>query len=109
MPARATSEILLPSSETIALEVGSERFLLLRWPDALPAARLALRQVFPERQLLRWLEPQAASARSVILPLEGLDAGEYWLVIADPKAHAAPEEMDRPVQETAVLARLRLR
>lgn len=65
--------------------------------------RLGLVQIFPERSLLRWVEP-APSRRALHLPLAGLEEGRYALVALAPETAAQPREMDRPPESLDVRA-----
>lgn len=93
-----------------AFDVSSgPRFLVADLGDAAAEARVGLYQVFPERTLVRWIEP-APPARGhwLVIPLEGLQTGDYLLARAPAGVVAAPREMDRPAEELAVIGRFRL-
>ncbi len=92
-----------PSSSLPTLDPSSEGVVLLRRECDTPM-RLALFQEFPERQLLRWMEPEAGR-RSLSLPLEGLDPGLYRIVTVPDAGPASPREMDDPVRDWPVRAR----
>ena len=71
-------------------------------------ARLALYEVLPERNLLRWVGEGPATGGVLLIPLEGLGPGLY--VLGDPPAAAgaAGQEMDRPEQSLGTRARVRV-
>lgn len=71
--------------------------------------RLALYQVLPERELLRWVEEvDADSAMSLLIPLAGLGPGEYLLREAPLAVSAADQEMDRPHRAPPERVRFRI-
>jgi hypothetical protein len=67
--------------------------------------RLALYEVLPERRLLRWVEDPGSESGPLLIPLEGLGAGDYVLADAPGQAGAAGQEMDRPDQTLPARAR----
>ncbi len=92
-PSSATNEA--PPS---ILEVGAdERFVLVHLQRR-ASARLALHQMFPERDILRWMEDAAGEGEWLILPLAGLPEGEFafrWAVEGE-RAEAVDPDWEQP-------------
>lgn len=77
-PARCDAVLRLgpdPGAQPLQL-TGHERFLLVQL-EAREDARLALHQIFPERDVLRWLEDEASDTEWLVVPLAGLPEGEF--------------------------------
>ena len=60
----------------------AQRFVLVHLPPR-AGARLALHQIFPERDVVRWVESEASDNVWLVLPLAGLPEGEFGLRWAD--------------------------
>jgi hypothetical protein len=108
-PSRVTLWLAPAEGErTLELTPGV-RFLVADLAEYAPARRIGLYQAFPERTLVRWIEPADHQGRRwLVVPLEGLDAGDYLLTEAPADAAAQPREMDLPTEELAVIGRFRL-
>lgn len=108
LPARASAGAVAPGDSVAVLPAGL-RFAVVELPEPTPV-RLALYQWMPSRTLVRWIEPigGAHGERFLVVPLEGLQAGDYAVCVVDPSASAGPREMDRPAEELDVIARLRI-
>jgi hypothetical protein len=107
-PLRAQTLRLETEHEVHEVRSGPRGFLVVELGEH-AGARLALYQSFPERTLLRWLEPLASSGRArLVLPLEGLPEGQYLLCEADADESAGPREMDLPQESLRVLGRFEL-
>jgi len=101
----ACEDLADPPTPRISRREGRRALILER---ACPeSTRLALLQEFPERRVLRWLEPKA-SRGPLILPLEGLEAGIYRLVAVDSETRSEAREMDAPPESAAARARFLL-
>jgi hypothetical protein len=59
-----------------------QRFVLVHLPPR-PGTRLALHQIFPERDVVRWVEAEGSDGEWLVLPLAGLPEGEFGLRWAD--------------------------
>jgi hypothetical protein len=93
-PARVAAAVALTPEQVASAPVDAEaRFLLLQVRGA-DHRRLALHQVFPQRRLVRWIEPREAAGDLVLLPLTGLRDGTYAVSVALPGEQAGPVEMD---------------
>lgn len=108
LPSRAGEVIRLPRPDPLEVDAAQTNQLLLALPADALAARLALYQIFPERRLLRWMEMPGEREPTLVLPLRGLDPGDYRLMMVDAEDQAAPQEMDQPVQDLPVLLAFRL-
>lgn len=95
--------VLRPGGE-VEVRAGSGPILYL---DETPG-RLALYEVLPARNLLRWVQDSPDSGGALLVPLEGLGAGSYALAAAPGHSGAATQEMDLPEQSLPVRARFRL-
>ena len=73
-----------------------------------PTDRLAIYQELPERRLLRWIETEAPRSTVLLIPLEGLDPGDYLVCTAPGASAARAREMDRPTEALDVRARFRI-
>lgn len=107
-PARASAGLVAPGDSVAVLPPGL-RFALVELPAPVPA-RLGLYQWMPARSLVRWIEPMPAPARErfLVIPLEGLQPGDYAVCAVAPDASAGPREMDLPGEQLEVVARLRV-
>lgn len=93
-PARLEGAMTLVPGQVMPVAVArDERFVLLQLAGA-SGQRLALHQVFPERVLVRWIEPLERPGDLLLLPLAGLRDGTYALSLALPGEQAGPVEMD---------------
>lgn len=108
LPSRAGAIVELPRANALEIEAEGRSQILLALPPTAVTARLALYQTFPERRLLRWMETAGESKEHLVLPLGGLDPGEYELTVVEADDRAGPQEMDQPVRELPILLRLRL-
>ncbi len=70
--------------------------------------RLAIYQELPERHLMRWIETGDARSAVLLIPLEGLDGGNYLVCTAPGTPDALAREMDRPTETLDVRARFRI-
>ncbi len=73
-----------------------------------PTERLAIYQELPERHLMRWIEIKDARGSVLLIPLEGLDPGNYLVCAAPEAPDARSQEMDRPAETLDVRARFRI-
>jgi hypothetical protein len=110
LPSRATLWLTAEPRERVFDLAGRPRFLVVDLgEEAAQTPRVGLYQSFPERTLVRWIEPVSASpSRWLVIPLEGLQAGEYLLTREATDAAARPREMDLPAEQPAVIGRFRL-
>ncbi len=107
LPARAVRIAAGPAADVVEVP-GATGFVIVDLAG-MDSVRLALVQALPGRRLVRWIEaPQGPRSDALVLPLEGLSEGEYWLCAVDDSAVAGPSEMDRPEQELDVRRRLRI-
>ena len=108
LPARASAGTIAPGDSVAVLAAGL-RFAVVELPTPTPE-RLGLFQWMPSRTLVRWIESTALPAQApyLVIPLEGLQAGDYAVCAVDRDALAGPREMDRPAEELQVIARLRV-
>lgn len=107
-PARASAGVVAPD-DSVAVLPPDLRFAVVELPTPVPA-RLGLYQWMPARTLVRWIEtmPAPAPERFLVIPLEGLQPGDYAVCVVAPDASAGPREMDLPGQQLEVISRLRV-
>ena len=114
--ARARHESLQPArgawieadAAEAAVVPAAARFAVVELADP-PPARLALYRWMPSRTLVRWIEtPSGSASRWLVVPLTGLEAGEYAVCAVDAEASAGPREMDLPAERLDVRARFRV-
>jgi hypothetical protein len=106
--ARQNQEDVEPHRPVVLAEGGQielpEAFGPVLYEGSRPG-RLALYEVLPERRLLRWVEDPGAESGPLLIPLEGLGAGDYVLADAPGETGAAGQEMDRPDRTLPARAR----
>src|SRR5690606_39135903 len=107
-PARASRGSIAPGDSVAVLAPGL-RFALVELGDAVPE-RVALYQWLPSRTLVRWVESpsEARADEFLVIPLEGLQPGDYAVCAVDAAATARPREMDLPPEDLVVIARMRV-
>jgi len=98
-PVRTSAVLDLRVSGSITPEfTSSDRFVLVQL-ERRPGGRLALHQIFPERDVVRWVEEAPGEKEWLVLPLAGLPEGEFafrWAeeneraTAVDPDWHQAP-------------------
>ncbi len=81
-------------------------YVILRRPSN--TGRVALHQAFPERTILRWLEPAGADSANLAVPLAGLSPGRYVFARATDDDRAVPREMDEAQTALDVVAAFEL-
>jgi hypothetical protein len=107
-PARASTGTLAPGDSVAVLAHGL-RFAVVALGDP-PPARVALLQWMPARTLVRWIEEPVRDAATpqLVIPLEGLQPGDYAVCVAADAFAAGPREMDRPPDDLDVITRFRV-
>lgn len=107
-PIRSTAVLELRDPDSKSPEFSVEqRFALLHLP-AQRAGRLALHQIFPERDVVRWVEPEPHAGEWLVLPLAGLPEGEFGLRWAEEGERAEAVNPDWQEFDRQWLGRFRL-
>ena len=93
-PARTSAllDLRTPTSATPEF-VSSDRFVLVQL-ERQPGGRLALHQIFPERDIVRWVEKAPAEKDWLVLPLAGLPQGEFAFRWAEENEEATAVDPD---------------
>jgi len=97
VPRRVDRVLDLQSGVDSTLTVDSQQgYLLVLLPEAQEGA-LALREILPSRTLLRWREKVAGNGNWLVVPLTGLQEGEFglcWSAIDGAKSVQLEEQLD---------------
>ena len=104
---RALAATIAADQNAVVLRDAGSYLLLQRGSST---QRVELHQEFPQRTVLRWLEPESSQYdHDLVVPLSGLDPGRYVFASAARGAQAVPREMDQGPADLDVIARFELK
>ncbi len=108
VPQRVDTVLDLRSSAASELTVDSrQRYLLVRLPED-QKGPMALREILPERTLLRWQEKASGDGDWLVVPLTGLQKGEFGLCRSSPEGTESVQLEERLDNESNWLGRFRI-
>ena len=93
VPSRVTMVLDLQAHPDSELTVDAGRNYLLVHLPVSGEGSLELRQILPDKTLLRWGEEKAAAGNWIVVPLAGLAKGEYGLCWSSP-AEGSPAQLE---------------